>query len=380
VTPAPALWGPARSLETPHFVFHFRQYDAAAVIAIASQSEALYTTLQRNVGLPVTHGVEKLVIEISVTQPTAQAAPWSSAPERVVVPSPAVYLAPVELTDEELLVQAIALPLLAAVLAQANEQYEIDSAWQPLFNGLRLWHIWDLNLPLAAWRRNVVQWTYTNAPSASAEQLVSLPEHYEALCTAHRLWMVSPIELGIPLFCTELDRQPWYFTSWCSQNPPRHLDQLTRLRLPEGHLGQSAASYVPHLGQTVALATLIGLWWLPMGVNACRHWWPVWGNTKAGRPCSRRSLASRLLNSRPAGKRIYRRTTAFLIARSVVHGNTWAGFFNAACPCRLTEIESPCSLSVCTRVKWWCIPKVETQFRIRQNLARSPSPPTNVHV
>ena len=74
--PDAALWGPMRSLETPFFVYHFRQHDAPAVIAVAPQIDALYTTMQRNFGLPISpaglpspFAGEKLVIDVSVTQP-----------------------------------------------------------------------------------------------------------------------------------------------------------------------------------------------------------------------------------------------------------------------------------------------------------------------
>jgi hypothetical protein len=157
VAPDAALWGPERSVETPHFVFRFRQNDAPAVIAVALQVDTLYTTLRRNVGLPIIATSEKLVIEVSVTQPPGYATPWFAAPDHIIVPSPAVYLAPVELTDAELLVQSIALPLLAQVLAQASDQHQIGAAWQPMLGGLYLWQVWNLDLPLAAWREEVVR-------------------------------------------------------------------------------------------------------------------------------------------------------------------------------------------------------------------------------
>jgi hypothetical protein len=60
--PSTALWGPERSLETPSFVFHFRQHDAPAVIAVAPQLDALYMTLRHNLGLESAPGSKKLPI------------------------------------------------------------------------------------------------------------------------------------------------------------------------------------------------------------------------------------------------------------------------------------------------------------------------------
>jgi hypothetical protein len=73
--PDAALWGPARSLEPPFFIYHFRQNDAQAVEVILPQMEALYRVLRRNFGLPLIPDSEKLVIKVSVTQPRGQPVP-----------------------------------------------------------------------------------------------------------------------------------------------------------------------------------------------------------------------------------------------------------------------------------------------------------------
>jgi hypothetical protein len=255
--PDAALWGPERSLEMSSFVYHFRQNDAEVVIAVASQVDALYTTMRRNVGLPIPVAREKLVIEVSVTQPPGQALSWFSAPDRIIVASPALYLAPVELSDVELLVQSLALALSGHVLAQAKEQYRPGVSWQPMLDGLGLWQVWDLDLPLAAWRTEVVTWLYTNLYSTGSRQPPVLPERYTDLCAAHTLWMPSPVQLGIPLACSELDWENWYYQSWGPRDPLLRLDQLTLWTPPDESIGQTGASYVPHPGQTVALATLV---------------------------------------------------------------------------------------------------------------------------
>jgi hypothetical protein len=88
---------------------------------------------------------------VSVTQPLGQAVFWFRVPVPWIVPSPALYWVPVELTDAELLVQSIALPLLEQVLAETSERHAVGASWRPLLDGLRLWQVWDLDLPLAAW-------------------------------------------------------------------------------------------------------------------------------------------------------------------------------------------------------------------------------------
>jgi hypothetical protein len=255
--PDPALWGPERSLETTFFVFHFRQHDAPAVIAVASQVDALHTTLWRNFGLPLTAEAEKLVIDVSVTQSPGQALYWYRVPVPLLVPSPARYRAPVELTDAELLAQSLALPLLEQVLAQASEHHAIGWSWQPLVKGLYLWQVWDLDLPLSAWRQDVVQWLYLDLLGTDPWQAVVLPERYPALCAAHRLWLPSPALMGIPLLCAEPAGEDRFIATWGPRHPLLRLDQLALSMPPDAYLGQSSASYVAHPGQTVALATLI---------------------------------------------------------------------------------------------------------------------------
>lgn len=256
--PDAALWGAAGILETPSFVYHFRQQDTSLVIAATTQFEALYATLRRNVGLPTSPAGEKLVMEVSVTQPPGYATSWFGVPTRILVPSPAVYQAPVALTDEELLAQSVALPLLAHVLTQASEQYQLDAAWQPLVKGLRLWQVWDLDLPLATWQEEVMTWVYTGLPNARPDQTALLPEHYTALCASHKLWLPSPMALGIPLLCAEEAWEDFFLSPWGWYDPLTRLDQLSVPLSSDAYIEeQDALRLVSHPGRTVALATLI---------------------------------------------------------------------------------------------------------------------------
>jgi hypothetical protein len=200
-----------------------------------------------------------LVIEVSITQdPGGAGADWTHPPDRFVVASPARYTAPVTLTDADLLMQSLALPLLARVFVQAREQYQIGSTWQPLLDGLYLWQLWDVPLPLSIWRDDVVRWLYLDVPTTAVGQPVKLPEHYDALCSSHRLWMPSPVQIRIPLVCVDGNWEAWYEDSWHATAPLTHLEQFTTTIYADENLDQSSRvnwSYYP--GQTVALATLI---------------------------------------------------------------------------------------------------------------------------
>jgi hypothetical protein len=256
--PNAALWGTARSLETPSFVYQFRQNDAQAVVAVLPQMDTLYRSMRRNVGLPLISATEKLVIEVSVTQPLGKAALWLQVSDRFIVPSPALYVAPVELTDAELLAQSIALLLLDAVIAQAGEQYALGSTWQPMLRGVRLWQVWDLDLPLAAWREEVVRWLYVDLPTASPGQSDLLPNHYPKLCADHKLWMPSPLQIDIPFVCAERESEYIDLLPWSGRGPPMRLDQLAvPVLLDEELIQSSAAGQVIYPGRVVVLATLI---------------------------------------------------------------------------------------------------------------------------
>jgi hypothetical protein len=256
--PNAALWGPERSLETTFFIFHFRQNDAAAVITIAPQLDALYTILRHNVGLGLPPGTEKRVIDVRVTEPPGYASLWFGAPERITVASPAVYWAPVKLTDAELLAQSIALPLLDGVIAQGGKHYAIKSAWQPMLRGLRLWQLWDLDLPLSIWHEEVVQWLYLDLPAGDPRETVLPPDGYWQLCAAHTLWMSSPLQLDIPLLCAEREQQYEYFPLRGPRNPPIRLNDLVLPVPPDEGLDYSNMTNRANLhGRAVVLATLI---------------------------------------------------------------------------------------------------------------------------
>lgn len=256
--PDAALWGPEQTLETTSFVFRFGEKDRQTVSAVAPQIEALYTTLHRNFGLILTLGGKKPVIEVSVTQNPGSATRWFDVAARLSVPSPARYLVPVALSDDQILAQSIGLSLLDAVMVQVVAKNEIRAAWQPLRNGLRLWQLWHLDLPLATWRDEVVTWIYRDVPTTSIAQAVVLPKDYATLCAMHRLWLPRPWQLGIPLRCAGLDQGELYRVWWSQRQPPIHLAQLG-LPVPSDADREIAtgADGTAYPGQTIVLATLV---------------------------------------------------------------------------------------------------------------------------
>jgi hypothetical protein len=256
-TPSAEDWGPPEQLATPSFHWYYQAQDAPVVATVAAQIESLSRTLHQNLGLSVLAMGEKVTIEVSLSASTEQRGAYWVALRRLHVPAPVVYRTAVDLSDADVLAQSIALPLINQAIDQAQKQYGLASTWQPLLEGLRLWQVWDTTLPLATWRRPVVQWLYQALPSAT-EGAVVLPQGYSELCNEHQLWLTSPMQVGIPLLCTALDKEPWYVAIWGTSTPLRHLNQFTvpvtkRSALSDRPLPEGQAPR----GQTIALATLI---------------------------------------------------------------------------------------------------------------------------
>ena len=146
--------------------------------------------------------------------------------------------------------QSVALGLLAerAVHApHAGQQGMVEVDWQPLLDGVLLWRLWSLDLPLAVWRKPVVQWALAD----SAETTPIEPQFRLELCALHRLWMISPLELNIPIVCGQFAWQRGY-------GPPSQLRQLGPLVPSSDYSGVIGVSGNPvYPGYAVLLATVV---------------------------------------------------------------------------------------------------------------------------
>lgn len=257
-TPDAALWGAEQQVQTPFFLWRYRERDAQVVAAVAPLVDDLYTALRRNFGLSLTPNSAKLVIEVSVTQPPGNVLAWFRTPAELHASSPAVYWAPVELSDAALLQQSSALPLLDRLLAEAKAHHAIKAAWHPLLDGLRLWQLWDLKLPLAPWGQDLVKWLYLDLPTTQSGRPVVLPDHYVELCAAHQLWLTSPAQVNIPLSCGKQSWEAWYLAQWTPYHPPTRLSQLA-VPVAADHYAEMLrpGSALNDRGYAVALATLL---------------------------------------------------------------------------------------------------------------------------
>lgn len=252
-----ALWGLARRLETEHFIFAFRQRDDQVVAVVAPRLEQLYTTLQQNFGLMVEPNVPKLLISLSQKRVVDDAPYRPRLWPQITAPSPALY-PPTAWTEVDLLMQSLTLPLIDHVLARVVARYAIGEARNPMLAGLRLWQLWDLQLPLARGRTDLVRWIYVDLPTATPGNTLPLPTTYAELCANYTLWMVHPAQLGIPLLCTNLDNSPWHFPRQLLRYPPRRLPWLNAaIFLDENVDAQGRTRAISHPGDTIALAALV---------------------------------------------------------------------------------------------------------------------------
>lgn len=258
IAPVAARWGAEQELTSTYFTFYFRQRDAQVVAAAAPQIDALYATMRRNLGLTGAINPAKVSVEVSVLALPGDDAFRLRHADRFVVPSPALYLAPVDVTDAEILVQSLAFPLFDDLLAQALTQQPIRPGWQPMLGGLRLWQLWALDLPLATWQEEVVKWIYVDLPTDDPAQPVTMPSHYTALCAAHTLWMPYPERIQIPLLCDAGEQTQWYWDWVYSRQPPVTLAQLaTPLKFDTTTSPAYQTDRISFPGRAIALATLV---------------------------------------------------------------------------------------------------------------------------
>jgi hypothetical protein len=116
--PSAAVWGRPHTLEMDHFIFHYYARDAEAVTAAAAKLDAMYPDLVASYPIDPSSDAKHQVWvspEVSpehVTNRTADAA--------LEVASPAIYLAPTELSGSDILAQAVLLELLGALASRTN--------------------------------------------------------------------------------------------------------------------------------------------------------------------------------------------------------------------------------------------------------------------
>jgi hypothetical protein len=254
--PAVEWWGTPEQFESDYFIFVFRQRDAGVVAEVAPRVDAMYREMRRNFGLAMAPASGKPVVEISPAEAPGAVLLHASSPPRFVVPSPDLYLAPGTVTSVELVLQSLALRLAVDVLEEARMHHRIYWVRRDMLNALRLWTIWDLDLPLADWREDVVTWRLAQMHTGDSKGVAILPDRYPELCALHSVWLPSPALISIPLTCTEQAGSPAP-VSLPNTLAVTHLEQLTTDLFWPGQNPRSNTHWTGQPGDTVILATFV---------------------------------------------------------------------------------------------------------------------------
>ena len=207
--PSAALWGRPQVLETTDFVFHYYALDAEAVAEAATKLDAIYPGLAASYPhAPSPDGKRQIWVspEYSLAGPLHR-----TATTALEIASPGVYLSPAEISEGDILAQAVLLAMLDVLVDESldnpllTDSYDVRARARVLLQGLRLWQLWRTGLPLATLHKPTVQWIlhkpidgrlYSNGSVSRPT-----PESNARLCALHQLWQDAPPAMQIPLFC-----------------------------------------------------------------------------------------------------------------------------------------------------------------------------------
>lgn len=211
VAPSANRWGRSQQLESHYFIFRYFAQDEDAVAAAAPILDAIYPTFHAaliadapaSTNAPPT---PKIIVMVDPTRASGLTVGQAGAPDvPLTLPSPSATLARIEVTEEALLVQGVALALFDHLAAQSELFHDLPVRWRRLHDALRLWLLWDQELPLATWREPLVRWVFWadegigTKGAASTSPLV--PAFLPELCADQRLWMSTQAAIGGAVLC-----------------------------------------------------------------------------------------------------------------------------------------------------------------------------------
>jgi hypothetical protein len=206
--PSVEHWGPFTSLESKQFIFTYYQHDVKVVQRIAPQVDTLYDDIRHTLDLPVDNNRAKILVEITPVAVPGEALLRASPPDHYVIPAPSLYLAPIHVSDEQLLLQSLFLAMIPNLVDETFNAHNIRWVHQQMRHALQLWLLWNVQYPLAVAREPLVLWRLRNVSNAVQGEVAPLPQQYEELCLLHNVWLPSPSLLTIPLTCNKQDHTP----------------------------------------------------------------------------------------------------------------------------------------------------------------------------
>lgn len=210
--------------QSHYFLFRYSAADSAAVAAAGDQLDHLYPTLYATF-FPEAPAAHKIVVTIDPTLPAGLLPQLTPSSETVTIPSPTTISLPVTLSGSDILIQSLTLALFDRTADQATRRYQLPTYWLPLCNGLRLWFIWKHNLPLGKRHEQLVRWLFNGPQNGQVKPGNTrapglIPDFAHDLCAEDRLWMRSPIEIGIPITCRLQANGQEQILSWRYPYPP----------------------------------------------------------------------------------------------------------------------------------------------------------------
>ena len=215
-SPDDAFWGREQALETQHFRIRYRQADAQAVFAVAPKLDLLYEQLRADLGL----AGDPPHLAVDVAPVTVESLGFLHfRQERITVPSPLLAHAPVDVSDDAILVQYLTYPLVMQVWNEADAAVGVpwrDGArlwWGSMTGGTQMWLGAASDEPTADWLNAEAAWLYAEAQGIRAGQREPSSADRRTLCRGQSMWRLNvPACLSLDSLCLdpEWDRHVQY--------------------------------------------------------------------------------------------------------------------------------------------------------------------------
>jgi hypothetical protein len=141
-------------------------------------------------------------------------------------------LVPAELPHGDVLLQSLVLNLSGLITTEAAARYKLSSRNinDGIYDGLRLWLIWENKLPLAIWRKPLVKWVFDHPQSTAGQGAFAVPEFAHDLCKHHKLWISSPLQIGVPVHCWSQKGGEEKIAAWGVHQPVQEVTLASLIR------------------------------------------------------------------------------------------------------------------------------------------------------
>jgi hypothetical protein len=214
VEPTAAHWGARQQFRSQHFVFDYYAADEEAVIQTAPQIDALYKEMQTYLFPGLVLHNEMLTITIEPAQSNQKEQEHTG----IVVASPAAMLVSSDIATSEVLLQSVMLALYNHLAIRALPQGDRPRQHYRLQNALRLWLIWERDVPLAVWREPLLYWLFEPPNASQLRDTYDNPLFAYELCAHHQLSGLYPLDLAVPIECWQTSNGEPRFRVWPYQS------------------------------------------------------------------------------------------------------------------------------------------------------------------